>query len=155
MNRLCKLTEWSRWGPCTRTCGLGERMRLRIPIEKHSTADEHQQKMMKFYRKFNLQHKKFHNDIHEEVDDVEGNDETEESREENMSDLDIILGASKSTHPCVNEVLVEKQTCGMKNKPCEYEIYGIPCKAEREHFKRFNFNHKFFSFISHGSILLA
>lgn len=102
-------------------------MRVRVPIEKHSTADEHQQKMMKLYRKFNLQHKKLYNDIKDENDEEENND-TEESREEDLSDLEI-LGVSKSSHPCVNEVLVEKQTCGMRNKPCEYEIYGIPRKC--------------------------
>lgn len=101
-------------------------MRVRVPIEKHSTADEHQQKMMKLYKKFNLQHNKQRNDISEENE--EENNETEESsREEVLTDLEI-LGITKADHPCVDEVLVEKQTCGMRNKPCEYEVYGIPRK---------------------------
>lgn len=102
-------------------------MRVRVPIEKHSTADEHQQKVMKLYKKFNLQHNKYFNEITDEND--EELNETEESREDALSDLEI-LGVSKSNHPCINEVLVEKQTCGMRNKPCEYEIYGIPRKYE-------------------------
>lgn len=94
-----------------------------MPIEKHSTADEHQNKMMKLFKKFNAQHNKNRNDISEEEEE-----EAEESREEDLSDLEI-LGVAKSDHPCINEALVEKQTCGMRNKPCEYEIYGIPRKC--------------------------
>lgn len=97
-----------------------------MPIEKHSTADEHQQKMMKLYKKFNLQHQKQRNDLSEEKNDEEEN-ETEESREEDLSDLEI-LGVTKSDHPCIEEILVEKQTCGMANKPCEHELFGIPRK---------------------------
>lgn len=110
-------------------CGLGERMRVRVPIDKHSTADEHQQKVMKLYRKFNLQNFKHHNDI---TDDKEEDDEneTEESREEELSDLEI-LGVTRPDHPCKSEILVEKQTCGMNNKPCEYEIFGIPRKTKQ------------------------
>jgi hypothetical protein len=102
-------------------------MRVRVPIEKHSTADEHQQKVMKLYKKFNLQLLKLHNDISEEIEDEDN--ETEESREEDLSDLEI-LGVTRADHPCKSEVLVEKQTCGMNNKPCEYEIYGIPRKTK-------------------------
>lgn len=98
-------------------------MRVRVPIEKHSTANEHQQKMMKLYKKFNAQHSKRYNDISDEEDENEG----EEPHEDDLSDLQI-LGVKKADHPCINEVLVEKQTCGLGNKPCEHEIYGIPCK---------------------------
>lgn len=105
-------------------------MRVRVPIEKHSTADEHQQKMMKLYRKFNAKHNKHVNDISEETndDEVEENG-TEESEEVFKSDLEI-LGVSTSDHPCINEAMVEKQTCGLQNRPCEHEIYGIPRKCE-------------------------
>lgn len=100
-------------------------MRVRVPIEKHSTADEHQQKMMKLFRKFNSQHNKHHNDISVENEDEEADNETEEeSREEDSSDLEI-LGVAKPNHPCINEIFVEKQTCGLRNKPCEHEVWGI------------------------------
>lgn len=85
---------------------------------------------MTLYKKFNWQHKKLYNYINDENDNEEENIETEESREEDLSDLEI-LGVSKSTHPCINEVLVEKQTCGQRNKACEYEIYGIPRKSKK------------------------
>lgn len=78
---------------------------------------------MKLYKKFNSQHNKYFNEI---TDDDEAN-ETDESHEEDLSDLEI-LGVTKPNHPCINEILVEKQTCGMSNKPCEYEVYGIPRK---------------------------
>lgn len=103
-------------------------MRLRVPIEKHSTADEHQQKMMKLYRKFNAKHNKHFNEVTEDNENEdEENNETDESHEEDLSDLEI-LGVAKPNHPCINEALVEKQTCGMGNKPCEYEVFGIPRK---------------------------
>lgn len=103
-------------------------MRVRVPIEKHSTADEHQEKMMKLYRKFNAQLSKHFNEITEDNDEDEEANETDESREEDLSDLEI-LGVTKPNHPCIDEVLVEKQTCGMNNKPCEYEVFGIPRKS--------------------------
>lgn len=101
-------------------------MRVRVPLEKHSTADEHQLKIMKLYKKFNSEHNKHHNEVHDANDEVEAR-ENSESREEELSDHEI-LGAAKPSHPCSKEVLVEKQACGMKNKRCEYEVYGIPRK---------------------------
>lgn len=84
--------------------------------------------MMKLFKKFNLQHGKIQNEITDENDEVEeDNNETDESHEDDMSDLEI-LGVSRSDHPCYDEALVEKQTCGLRNKPCEYEIFGIPRK---------------------------
>lgn len=103
---------------------MGERMRVRIPIEKHSTADEHQLKIMKLYKKFNSEHNKHHNEINDDNDEAE---ESEATEEEELSDHEI-LGVAKPNHPCSKEVLVEKQTCGMKNKKCEYEVFGIPRK---------------------------
>lgn len=106
-------------------------MRVRVPIEKHSTADEHQKKIMKLFKKFNSQrrgHERKFKSHHEDDDDEKKANETSESRElENLSDHEI-LGVAKPNHPCFNEVLVEKQTCGMRQKPCEHEIYGIPRK---------------------------
>lgn len=142
LNRGCKLSNWSSWGPCTAACGIGERMRVRVPIEKHSTANEHQRQIMKLFAKFNAQHRR--NEISRDdvdiildninTDDVENNgakmanDEILEARElASLSDHEI-LGVAKPNHPCFNEILVEKQTCGMRQKPCEHEIYGIPRK---------------------------
>ena len=32
--RDCKVSEWSSWGPCSKTCGIGETLRTRV-IEQH------------------------------------------------------------------------------------------------------------------------
>lgn len=102
-------------------------MRVRVPIEKHSTANEHQQKILKLFRKFNAQHNKNFNDISDEVDEDEPH-ESGESHEEELSDLEI-LGVSRADHPCIEEALVEKQTCGMKSRPCAHELFGIARKS--------------------------
>jgi hypothetical protein len=101
-------------------------MRVRIPIEKHSSADEHQLKIMKLYKKFNADHNKFHNEINEDNEEKEDENDTVES-EEDLSDHEI-LGVAKPNHPCSKEILVEKQACGMRNRKCEHEIFGIPRK---------------------------
>jgi hypothetical protein len=104
-------------------------MRVRVPIEKDSTADEHQRKIEKLYIKFNAQQNKKDLKFHNEDDDSKKKEnETSELKElESLSDHEI-LGAAKPNHPCFNEILVEKQTCGLRQKPCEHEIYGIPRK---------------------------
>lgn len=111
---------------------MGERMRVRIPIDKHSTADEHQLKIMKLYKKFNSEHNKHHNEVNEDNDEAEKSEASElQDEEEELSDHEI-LGVAKPNHPCSKEVLVEKQACGMMNKKCEYEVFGIPGKTSNE-----------------------
>jgi hypothetical protein len=99
-------------------------MRVRVAIEKHSTADEHQRKILAMYRKFAAQQTKQFNDISEEKGE---DDEIEDSDEDDLTDLEI-LGITSSDHPCIDEIFVEKQACGMRNRPCEYEVFGIPRK---------------------------
>lgn len=93
---------------------------------------------MKLYAKFNAQHRR--NEITKDDadiildnvpavdgvtrDDSMSNDE-DAGKLESLSDQEIV-GVAKPNHPCSSEVLVEKQTCGMRQKPCEHEIYGIP-----------------------------
>ena len=102
-------------------------MRVRIPIEKHSTADEHQLKIMKLYKKFNADHNKLYNEMNDANEEKEENENETTESEEDLSDHEI-LGVAKPNHPCSKEILVEKQACGMRNKKCEYEIFGIPRK---------------------------
>lgn len=95
---------------------------------------------MKLYAKFNAQHRR--NEISKDdvdiildsvpIDDATAaekmsNDEEQVEDLESLSDQEIV-GVAKPNHPCFNEILVEKQTCGMRQKPCEHEIYGIPRK---------------------------
>lgn len=111
------------------SCGLGERMRVRVPIGKNSSANDHVYRIMKLFKKFNSKNNKYRNEINEDDEsDMNSKDETDEQEEGNLeeqSDLEI-LGVSSQRHPCINEELVQKQTCGMRNKPCVHEVYGMP-----------------------------
>lgn len=118
-------------------------MRVRVSIEKNSSANDHVHRIMKLFKKFNSKNNKYRNEINDDVsasasapatdDDDDDDDRAKKENDmesfngEAMSDLEI-LGVSSSKHPCINEEIVQKQTCGMRNKPCEYEVYGIPRK---------------------------
>jgi hypothetical protein len=104
-------------------------MRVRVPIEKDSTADDHVRKIFKLFKKFNTKNNKYRNEIADEIEDEENSREKEKEGE--LSDLEI-LGVSSPTHPCINVELVQKQTCGMRNKACEHELYGTPRKLDAE-----------------------
>lgn len=120
-------------------------MRVRVPIEKDSTADDHVRKIFKLFKKFNTRNNKYRNEI---ADDIEaaGESSREKDEDSNLSDLEI-LGVSSPKHPCINVELVQKQTCGMRNKPCEHEIYGTPRES---HIMR-NYQDKLFNFLSFRS----
>lgn len=121
-------------------------MRVRVPIEKDSTADDHVRKIFKLFKKFNTKNNKYRNEIADDIEDGENSKE----KDEELSDLEI-LGVSSPKHPCINVELVQKQTCGMRNKPCEHEIYGTPRKSLKLHLD--NELHNFF--LSLFSILHA
>ena len=101
-------------------------MRVRVPIEKNSTADDHVRKIFKLFKKFNSKNIKNRN----EIADVEGDNKNEKEEDIELSDLEI-LGVTSPKHPCIDIELVQKQTCGMRNKPCEHEIYGTPRECLR------------------------
>lgn len=125
MNSKCRLSDYSRWSPCSASCGIGERFRVRVPLDKHMTADEHLQKIFRLYKKLNSKKNKHRNEIDDE--DEEERDETGDGSEEyeDLSELEI-LGVSDPEHPCHNQEFVQKQKCGMRNKPCDADIEGIP-----------------------------
>lgn len=107
-------------------------MRVRVPIDKNSSANDHVHKIMKLFKKFNSKNNKYRNEIENGDRDEEENDaeNSNEREDEELSDLEI-LGVSSPKHPCINEELVQKQACGMRNKPCEYEYYGMPRKMKK------------------------
>jgi hypothetical protein len=105
-------------------------MRVRVPIDKNSSANDHVHRILKLFKKFNAKNNKYQNEINnvdgsDDDDDDDGGNNGDNSHEDEMSDAEI-LGVSSPNHPCINEELVQKQTCGLRNKPCEYELYGMP-----------------------------
>lgn len=91
-------------------------MRIRIPL--NGTAMDHQLNIMTIYKKFRPNYNYV-------SDDNSDKNKTIESKE--IGDEYDIFGV-KSSHPCSKELLLEKQACGMKNKKCEHEIFGVPRK---------------------------
>lgn len=104
-------------------------MRVRVPIDKNSTADDHVRKIFKLFKKFNTRNNKYRNEI-ADIDDDNHEEEERDQLNTGLSDVEI-LGVTSPKHPCINVELVQKQTCGMQNKPCEHEIYGMPRKFKR------------------------
>ena len=105
-------------------------MRVRVPIDKNSTADDHVRKIFKLFKKFNTKNNKYRNEIADIDDNANESEDNERKEGEDgrvLSDEEI-LGVSSPKHPCINVELVQKQTCGMRNKPCEHEVFGMPRK---------------------------
>lgn len=63
--------------------------------------------------------------------------EDDDENEIELSDLDV-MKISDTDHPCFETELIERVTCGMKSKPCENDIYGMPRRSNKN--KPFNEN---------------
>lgn len=108
-HKNCPLGKWSPFSQCTAKCGLGEKVKVRIPTT-HQKRDENLQKITKLYLKLTSKNNRYEND---------------DDDEQNLSDLDVEQ-ISDSDHPCFEMELIERVQCGMKNKPCENDIYEMP-----------------------------
>lgn len=86
-------------------------MRIPTTLQKR---DENLQRIIKLYHKLTSKTNRYNNDDYDDDDD--------------LSDLDV-MEISDSDHPCDGLEMIDRQTCGMKNKPCEDDINGMPRKS--------------------------
>ena len=108
------MTDWSRWSPCSVTCGLGRKMRTRIPINKSFDVNAHHKRMTRLYN----------SRMRTVDDDNEGSNEEEDDYNENT-----LGNAHLDPHdPCKNMPTVEEVVCGHEQSPCENDVYGVPRK---------------------------
>lgn len=108
-----------RWSPatkCSAKCGLGEKLKVRIPVPTQK-RDENLQRIIKLFKKLSSKRANIIDDDDEDEEDDEENDE--------LSDFDV-MEISDSDHPCYQTELIKRETCGERNKPCENDIYGMP-----------------------------
>ena len=134
----CQVGKWSPFSECSAKCGIGEKIKIRIP-KKNQPEDENLEKIVNLYRKLNnmspkAKHSRFNKVEEEEEEEEEDDDEANEDDDENgeeeddMSDFDV-MEISDSDHPCYGIDLIERKTCGERNKPCEDDMYGMPRKS--------------------------
>ncbi|KAL9692241.1 hypothetical protein quinque_015842 [Culex quinquefasciatus] len=106
-NPMCKMTQWSEWGPCSVTCGLGRRMRTRMPISKALNT--------------RLHHKRFVNYYLTKQRPSEDDDDEEEDEEDGDNSLQIM----DANDPCYGMDTVEEVLCGHDLPACD-GLYGVP-----------------------------
>lgn len=102
------MTQWTEWGPCSVTCGLGRKMRTRMPISQALNTKMHHKRFVNYY----LTKRR------PTLDD-------EEDEEEEEDDLDNSLQITDRNDPCYGEETVEEVTCGHDLPPCD-GLYGVP-----------------------------
>lgn len=105
------LGKFSPWSKCSAKCGLGEKIRVKIPTATQK-RDDNLRRIIKLYQKLTSKGNRFNDD--------DDDDENE------LSDFDV-MEISDSDHPCYEMGLIERETCGMKNKPCDDDSNGVPC----------------------------
>ncbi|XP_055530253.1 spondin-1 [Wyeomyia smithii] len=108
INPKCRMTQWSEWGPCSVTCGLGRMMRTRMPISLSLNTRLHHKRFVNYY----LTKRR-----------PVANDEDEEEEEED--DPDNSMQITDPNDPCYGVETVEEVTCGHDLPPCE-SLYGVP-----------------------------
>ncbi|KFB49774.1 f-spondin [Anopheles sinensis] len=112
INPRCKMTQWSEWSPCSVTCGLGRKMRTRMPINKNMKV--HHKRFVNYY------HTRMRTSPHEDEEDDSGEDEDEE-----QDGMDNDLHITDQNDPCYGVETVEEVTCGHDLPPCD-GLYGVP-----------------------------
>ncbi|XP_053683721.1 spondin-1-like [Sabethes cyaneus] len=108
INPKCKMTQWSEWGPCSVTCGLGRMMRTRMPIRQSLNTRLHHKRFVNYY----LTKRR-----------PVADDEDEEEEEEDEADNSMQI--TDPNDPCFGVDTVEEVICGHDLPPCD-GLYGVP-----------------------------
>lgn len=103
------MSQWSEWGPCSVTCGLGRKMRTRMPLNAALNTKMHHKRFVNYY----LARRR-----------PTANDDDEEDEEED--DFDNGMNIDRDD-PCYGVETVEEVTCGHDLPACD-GLYGVPGK---------------------------
>lgn len=107
-NPMCKMTQWSEWGPCSVTCGLGRRMRTRMPISKALNTRMHHKRFVNYY-----------------LTKQRPNEDDDDEEEGDEDDGDNSLQIMDANDPCYGMDTVEEVLCGHDLPACD-GLYGVP-----------------------------
>lgn len=108
------LTKYSPFTKCSAECGLGEKIRVRIP-QPPQKKDEDLKRIIKLYNKLASKRSRVSSD----------EDQDEDEDDDGMGDFNV-REISDPEHPCYEKDLINREICGERNRPCENDIYGMP-----------------------------
>lgn len=108
------MSQWSEWGPCSVTCGLGRKMRTRMPLNAALNTKMHHKRFVNYY--LARRRPTMHDDDDDEDDD-----------ESVGGDYDNGLMTLDRDDPCYGVETVEEVTCGHDLPACD-GLYGVPGK---------------------------
>ena len=108
------MTDWSHFSPCSVSCGLGKKLRTRMPLNKAYDASSHHKRITRLYNSGSRSNN----------NDNEASDEEEDDYNENTLENGLI----DDNDPCKSVPTIEQVVCGQNQPPCDNDVYGLPRK---------------------------